>query len=48
MMTKHFHHKIFETNLELHCANVLMHIDFIKFDKVREKFVFYFPIQKPD
>ena len=47
-MTKHFHPKLFESNLELHCTNVLVHNDFIKFDKVREKFVFYFLIQKPD
>ena len=45
-MTKHFHHKIFETNLEPHC--VLVHNYFIKFDKVREKFVFHILFQKPD
>ena len=40
MITKHSHPKLFETNLELHCANVLVHNDFINFDKILEKFVF--------
>ena len=45
-MTKHFHPKLFETNLKLHSANVLVHNDFIKFDKLDEKFVFLFPYSK--